>query len=218
MRNLLLFTALLAPCLSAYVYKYDDGTAEFSTLGMRNGILAVGYQATAPNTMISGMRFWNFWGTGNGHAISYHLWGDPDNDGVINNPVLLQTVNTTINAPGPGGNWQEVVFPSTTAFNDGDWFYVGISFYDPTLAYFLGGNDRTSLTNGLSWMITFPGPGPGNTANFAGGTISNYGTTTGLTGVLMIRALTADETAAPEPGTAALAAVGVLAMILRARR
>jgi hypothetical protein len=217
MRNLLLFAALAVPCLSAYVYKYDDGTAEFSTVSMTNGILAVGYQATAPNTMISGMRFWHFFKYGHGHAISYHLWGDLDNDGVINNPVLLQTVNTTIDSPGPGGNWQEVVFPSTTAFNDGDWFYVGISFYDPIYAYFLGGNDR-SLTNGLSWMITFPGATPTNTTNFAGGTFTNYGTTDGFTGVLMIRALTADETAAPEPSAAALAAVGVLAMILRARR
>lgn len=222
MRFLVSIAALAAfwtPGASAYVYKYDTDHPIFSTVSTSNGALAVGFQATSPNTTIAGMRFWNFWTAGNGHPISYHLWSDPNNDGNINNAQLVQTVNTTIDAPGPNGNWQTVVFPTTTAFANGDWFYVGISFFDPAFSYFLGGNDTTVAANGNSWMIQFAGPGAGDPGNPSSGTIRQYGVTQGLSGVLMIRGLTADELVTPEPGSALLAAAGILAALgLRARR
>ncbi len=207
---------LLLPSLPAStVYLYDDGTAEFSTIASANQIIMNNFQVSAPNTTISGMMFYNFWDPNIGKAINYNLWSDPDADGHPSDAQLLQTVSTTVTNAG----WQTVMFPALTAFNDGDRFFVGISFYDPQAAYFLGGNDTNTLANGLSYFISFAGPGPGDFSHPNTGSVSTYGVTLGYTGVLMVRALGEDPSAGvPEPSSVLLTALGAAAVAALRRR
>lgn len=210
-RQALLFLLTTFVATATQIYLHDDGTAEFSTVGLANQALMVRFQALPNMTNIDSMQFYNFWGVANGHAIEYVLWSDPTNDGNPSDAQVVQSVSTTVVAPGPSGNWQTVVFPSLTAFSPGDWFYVGVYFTDPVFSYFLGGTDITS-TSGDSWTLRWAT----NTAvdlnvlSSAAQTIHYDGSTPSLQGNLLIRAGAAEPI--PEPGTFAFAAAGLLAV------
>lgn len=210
---LLLLAAASAP--AAQFYLYDDGTAEFSSTGSSNHVLAVGFQAQAGKLSISGMEFYNFWTVDN-HAIDYYLWRDPTNDGNPADAQVVQTMSGTLSSKG----WQSVVFPALTSFNEGDWFYVGSYFTDPVFSYFVSGIDTNSGSySGNSWWIRWATGATADMNSLSGGTIVPVTGGANSPANLLIRANAADPgPTVPEPSTFWLAAGGLGLALARLRR
>ena len=209
------FMLLLAPLAApaAQFYIYDDGTAEFSTIASSNHVLANAFKAEAGKLDISGMMFYNFQIT-NGHAITYALWGDPTNDGNLTDAKVLQTVNSTLTTAG----WQNVVFPSLTSFNEGDWFYVGAYFTDPVFSYFVGGVDTNSGNfPGNSWWVRW------TTGTVVDLNALNTGTMASITDSglnlanLLVRATVAEPVPEPSAFWLSAAGLGIAGLWLRRR-
>lgn len=191
---------------SAADYQLDDGTGEFSTASSSHQVLAVGFQTIPGFTTIGNIEFYNYWNVGQGHAINYHLWTDPNNDGQFHDALLQRSVATTIsNFGGTGGYWQSVNIAPIT-LNAGDVFYVGVSFDDPQAQYFLGADDRTAPNHGQSWFVNW-GTNPSNPNNIGSGTVNSINTD------YLIRA-----NAVPEPTSMAAMLGGAGLMALRRRR
>lgn len=204
------------------IYKWDGGTPVFSTAGLANQALMVGFQADAAQPTIDAIWFHNFWNVAEGHAIQYVLWTDPTNDGNPTDAVVQRSVLTTVQTNG-GTQLDQIVPITPITLSPNDWFYVGIFFTDPTYGYFLGASDtKNQPISGNSWYFswdrTFVGTPDPNALHLASlgsrDTDGNY----------MIRALTDSQTpdpntsGVPEPSTYALIGSGLLGVAALRRR
>lgn len=190
---------------AATTYSWDTGPGSFSTVSGSHQVLLVSFQATQDN-LITGMQFYHFWNLAQDHAMGFHLWLDPTNDGNPADAVLASSVAGMADMTSPGGLWQTVDFPAATAVPVGSRFFVGISFDDPTFSYFLGNADNGGGT-GNSWEIRWPQGGLTQPSNLGSGSLTQ------ITGSdTLIRAI-----GVPEPGTAATLGLGAL-ILLRRRR
>jgi hypothetical protein len=208
---------LSAAACFAGTYSWDDGAGAFSTLSQSKGVLLVGYQVTPGNETIAGMDYRHFWNVANGHAITFHLWTDPSNDGNPTDAQVQRSVVTTVASPTASGGFQRIQFASPLALNVGDWFYVGHSFVDPDFAFFLSTADESAPIAGNSWQYdwnTIPAVDPNNLASAAD--VYHYNAHD-----VMIHGLTESEFAAapvPEPGTTILFSCGLAACWICRRR
>jgi hypothetical protein len=212
--SLCLFAA--ATC-SGGTYSWDDGAGAFSTLSQARGVLLVGYQVTPGNQTIAGMDYRHFWHVANGHAITFHIWTDPSNDGNPIDAQIQQSVPTTIVSPNSSGGFQRIQFLSPVVLNVGDWFYVGHSFFDSTFAYFLSTSDETPPFAGHSWQFDWNNVTPMDANNLAGATSVHHYTEYDV----MIHGLTDSEftpSAVPEPASIMLIGGGRMAVWIGRRR
>jgi len=194
-------------CLATDIYSADDGHAEFSTTGSHNDAILVGFQVTAGKEQIGGLSFFDFFSGNNGHAITYYLWSDPTNDGLPGDAQVLRSQASTLYSPTFSGLWQDIIFSSPVTLNVGDWFYVGATFYDPSLSYFVSGADTNAPISGNSWMIRWPGQLAPDANNLAAGTAQRQ-----LTSNILIRAF-----ATPEPSTTLLGGAGLALLAVLAK-
>lgn len=215
----LLVCLFLAPvaALAEPVYSWDNGTAAYSSLGSRNQVVLVGFQAQAGRLDIAGMQLFHYPGSPLGHPITFALWSDPTGDGDPTDAQLITSVQSTI-----GTGWQTALFPQVTSLQPNQWFYVGAYLTDPSTAYFITGTDN-GVATGNSRQYFFADGASVDLSNLgASAEAVEHWTSTSLGGNLLIRAVPQSTTpghAVPEPSAIGLSlAVMGLAMVLRRKR
>ncbi|BDC47880.1 hypothetical protein F183_A01960 [Bryobacterales bacterium F-183] len=213
----LLTAASSTSALADSVYRWDNGSAMYSTLGSRNQVVMVGFQAQPGLLDIAGIQIFNYWGSPTGHAITFGLWSDPTGDGNPEDASLIQSLDSTI-----GTGWQTELFPQVTSFLPGQWFFLGAILSNADQGYFITGADSSAAT-GNSWQYKFQDGGPvGRSApGLTASSMYRWTQDSNVGGNLLIRAVTAAAPPAglPEPSSALwlLGTVGALALRYRRR-